>query len=250
MEKYDVFISHAHADKESFVKDLKESFSKLGIKIFYDTDSIEWGDNWESKINEGLDKCRFGVIIISNDFYNRKWTEKELKKLLSRQNKNGENIILPILYNTTCDEMKQHYKGLSTIQFISASKYDIKDITILLARKLLKDNSLNDKFIQNKNKNNIIFDTFFEKMNSIDFFRWIDNLIQNNNSWIDDYDEDVIGWHNLTINGKAISLIQQQRNPSDSNMFYTDTSDYQYRINPIYYKDFCKYFDENIRPQM
>lgn len=250
MAEYDVFISHAHADKVSFVENLKKSFERLGIKIFYDTDSIEWGDNWESKINEGLNKCRFGVIIISDDFYNREWTERELKKLLVRQNKNGEKIILPILYGTTIDKMKQHYKGLSKIQFISTSEYDIKDITILLARKLLNDKSTTESVIRSEEKNNTIFEEFFSKRHDIEFYRWVDQLIQNNNTWIDDYDENFVGWHNLYIDGKRVSLIQQQESPSNPNMFYNHFSDYQYRINPIYYNDFCKYFEKNIRPQM
>lgn len=81
---------------------------KLGISVFYDKDSIEWGNNWSQKITEGLDKCDFGVVIVSKDFYDREWTEKELKSLLIRQNKNGDNIILPILYNTNLDEIIKH----------------------------------------------------------------------------------------------------------------------------------------------
>ena len=138
--EYDVFLSHAHADKESFVADLKRSFEKLGIKIFYDTDSIKWGNNWKKKIYEGLDNCRFAVIVISDDFYGRKWTEKELKTLLTRQNSNGEEVILPILYNTTLSDMQNHYKSLADIQFLEVSDTcDIKDITIMLAERLLDD---------------------------------------------------------------------------------------------------------------
>lgn len=33
--KYDVFLSHADADKNNFVEELKKSFDKLGISIFY-----------------------------------------------------------------------------------------------------------------------------------------------------------------------------------------------------------------------
>ena len=35
MFEYDVFVSHASADKENYVQELQESFKKLGIKIFY-----------------------------------------------------------------------------------------------------------------------------------------------------------------------------------------------------------------------
>lgn len=168
MFEYDVFVSHASADKENYVQELQESFKKLGIKIFYDADTIEWGDDWEQKIKNGLEKCRYGVIVVTKNFYNRIWTEKELKSFLIRQNNNGENVILPILYNTSIDELKKHckkscYKDLSKIQFVDGNKMDVKDITILLARKLLKDSRIANSTVQKSKDNKAMFDNFFEK---------------------------------------------------------------------------------------
>lgn len=257
MEKYDVFVSHAHADKESIAAELQISFKKLGIRVFYDTDSIEWGDDWAQKIKDGLANCRFGVIIISKDFYDRTWTEKELKSLLVRQNNNGENVILPILFNTDIDELKSHcskncYKELSKIQFIRFPEdADIKDITIMLAKKLLADKADNSNDSSGLS-NTEIFDEFF-KGHSYEFNLWLDTLIKNNNDWMDDYDEDFIGWHHLTVNGEPIQLIQQRHREHNNSMMplYGDIqSKYQYRINPIYFKDFSDYFNKKIKPQM
>lgn len=55
MAHYDVFLSHANADKIDFVEELKKSFDKLGISVFYDKDTLKWGDNWKKKIIEGLE---------------------------------------------------------------------------------------------------------------------------------------------------------------------------------------------------
>ena len=55
MEHYDVFLSHANNDKIEFVEDLKKSFDKLGIRVFYDKDTLKWGDNWKKKIIEGVE---------------------------------------------------------------------------------------------------------------------------------------------------------------------------------------------------
>lgn len=256
MAKYDVFVSHAHADKESIAAELQASFKKLGISVFYDTDSIEWGDDWAQKIKDGLANCRFGVIIISKDFYDRTWTEKELKSLLVRQNDNGENVILPILFNTDINELKAHcnkgcYKELAKIQFIRFSEdCDIKDITIMLAKKLIADATVNSKR-SSVLSNNDIFDKFFEGR-SYEFDLWLKSLIENNNDWADDYDEDFIDWHHLTIDRKSIPLIQQRHREHDTPIMfgYDVESKYQYRINPKYYDDFCTYFDKNIRPQL
>lgn len=254
--KYNVFLSHASADKMNFVEELKQSFDKLGISVFYDKDSIEWGNNWSQKIAEGLDKCDFGVVIVSKDFYDREWTEKELKSLLIRQNKNGDNIILPILYNTNLDELKKHckkscYKDLAKIQFIRFPEDgDVKDITIRLAKKLIATATVNLKQ-SSVLSNDTIFNKFFED-HSYEFDLWLKSLIESNNDWADDYDEDFIGWHHLTIDGKSIPLIQQRyREYNNSTMFSCDDkSEYQYRINPKYFNDFCTYFNKNIKPQL
>lgn len=252
MFEYDVFVSHASADKENYVQELQESFKKLGIKIFYDADTIEWGDDWEQKIKNGLEKCRYGVIVVTKNFYNRIWTEKELKSFLIRQNNNGENVILPILYNTSIDELKKHckkscYKDLSKIQFVDGNKMDVKDITILLARKLLSSNKPDNLIMPESVNNKPMFDKFFEEKNSIDFYRWLDSLIKSNNQWSDGYPNGFLGWHLFKYNGKSIGLIQEQEDESNP---YDDYINCQYRINPIYYSDFCKYFETYIRPQM
>lgn len=235
-QQYDVFLSHANVDKLDFVNELKDSFNKLGIKVFYDSDSIEWGDKWKDRIQQGLDNCRFGVIVISENFFGREWTEKELKALLSRQNKSGQKLILPILYNVSIGSIYTKYKKLSDIQFLDSSEFDIKDITIKLARILLAEhNGLSDS--QN---NNEIFDTFFEG-SDYDLNCWFDMLIKSNNQWCEYcYDNLSIGWHILEIDGKFVPFIQQ----TDKNGCI------MYRVNPIYYDDFCIYFDTVIRPQL
>ncbi len=235
--EYDVFISYAHANAQYATK-LRKSFDKLGIKVFRDVENIDWGDKWEEVIENALKKCRFGVVIISEDFYNRDWTEKELKTLLVHQ------TVLPILYNTDFNGFKAHckkscYKKLEKIQFISSSKYDVKDITILLAYKLLHDkaNNSNDS---SKLSNTEIFDEFF-KDSCYALNLWLDGLINNNNDWMaNDEWNNVIGWHILNVNGTTIELIQERSNQRGR----------EYHINPIYFKDFCDYFNKKIKPQL
>lgn len=52
-KQYDVFISHAAQDKMAYVDNLYAIIRKLGINIFYDTDSISWGDKWKEQILNG-----------------------------------------------------------------------------------------------------------------------------------------------------------------------------------------------------
>ncbi len=136
---YDVFISHANKDKIRFVNDLYKSLSKLNINIFYDKDVFKWGDNWKSKIYEGLEKSEFAIIVISKNYFGREWTEKELKELLNRQNRTGQKIVLPILYKVSIDEFKNRYPDLAAIQVLEWSNFKNCDqISLLFAEQLIK----------------------------------------------------------------------------------------------------------------
>lgn len=138
MPEYDVFISHANKDKVDFVEDLNKSLNKLGIKIFYDKDSMEWGDKWKARILEGVAKSEFAIIVISENFFDREWTEKELKEFLSRQNRNGQKIILPILHNITIGQLNKKYPDIADIQAINSSDYSVDEIALLFAKQLIK----------------------------------------------------------------------------------------------------------------
>ena len=124
--QYDVFISHANRDKEDFVEELYQAINKLGINIFYDKDVIDWGDNWKN------------VIVISENFFDREWTEKELTEFLGRQNRNGQKLILPILYNITLTQLQEQYPSVADIQAIDSKKYTCDQIAIMFARQLIK----------------------------------------------------------------------------------------------------------------
>lgn len=135
---YDVFISHANKDKNEYVNRLKESLDKLGICIFYDKDTLEWGDIWKDKILEGVSKAEFAIIVISENFFDREWTEKELTEFLGRQNSNGQKIILPILHNITPAQLKEKYPDVADIQSLNSSDYSCDEIALKFAGQLIK----------------------------------------------------------------------------------------------------------------
>lgn len=138
LSRYDVFISHANEDKLVFVEELKKSLDKLGIKVFYDKDSLEWGDDWKKKIIEGTKKAEFAIIIISSNFFDREWTEKELSEFLSRQNQNGQKIILPILHDITREQLIRKYPKVAEIQYINSLEHSCDEIALMFAKQLIK----------------------------------------------------------------------------------------------------------------
>lgn len=136
--EYDVFISHANKDKEDLVEELYQSLKKLGIDIFYDKESLEWGDNWKERILNGTKKAEFAIIIISENFFDGEWTERELSEFLNRQNTNRQKLILPIIHNITIEELRKKYPNVADIQAIDSKKYTCDDIALMFAKQLIK----------------------------------------------------------------------------------------------------------------
>ena len=136
---YDVFVSHANDNKQSFVDSLFDGLSLLRINIWYDSSEIDWGDNLKDKIMEGLEKCRFGIVVLSPEFIGRKWTETELLELLNRQNERQDKVVLPLLYNLTVEQMIEKYPALSSIKArVITVDEDADDVVIDFARVMIR----------------------------------------------------------------------------------------------------------------
>lgn len=138
LPEYDVFISHANKDKEELIEELYHSLDMLGIKIFYDKESLEWGDNWKERILNGVKKAEFAIIVISENFFDREWTEKELSEFLNRQNRNGQKLILPIVHNISMKQLQEKYPNVADIQALDSKKYTCDQIALLFAKQLIK----------------------------------------------------------------------------------------------------------------
>ena len=101
-EEYDVFISHASEDKETFVDEFACELEKRNIKVWYDKNIIGWGGSLRESIDKGLVKSKFGVVVLSPDYIDEKkyWTKAELNALFQLETINGK-VILPIWHNLT-----------------------------------------------------------------------------------------------------------------------------------------------------
>lgn len=99
---WDLFISHASEDKENLVRPLAEELVKYGVNVWYDDFDLELGDSLTASIDKGLIDSKFGLLIISPSFFQKSWTEYELKSLLTKEI-NGGKVILPVWHNVTAD---------------------------------------------------------------------------------------------------------------------------------------------------
>lgn len=127
---YDVFLSHASADKSLYVENLEKELSLLGIKTFYDDHSILWGEKIKDKIDNALSTCKFAIIVISKNYFGREWTEYEIGKLLLRQQQSIKPFIFPILLDISKKELVEHYPELGTVKFKYAKAQSNKDLAL------------------------------------------------------------------------------------------------------------------------
>lgn len=98
--EYDVFISHATEDKKTFVEDLVNALREKAVKVWYDSLNIKWGDSLRTQIDNGLKKSAFGIVVLSENYIEKGWTQYELEGLFNIEMTQGKTI-LPIWHNIT-----------------------------------------------------------------------------------------------------------------------------------------------------
>ena len=101
---YDVFISHASEDKDAVVRPLAHALSDGGLTVWYDEFELRIGDSLRRKIDTGLAKSRFGIVVLSRSFFGKGWTNYELDGLVTRA-VSGEQVLLPIWHEITKQEL-------------------------------------------------------------------------------------------------------------------------------------------------
>ena len=92
--QWDAVICHAFEDKQSFVQPLADALQKH-CRVWYDAFSLTIGDSLRRKIDEGLARSRFGVVILSPSFFSKDWPQRELDGLVARE-ASGHKVILPV----------------------------------------------------------------------------------------------------------------------------------------------------------
>lgn len=115
LPEYDVFVSHAWEDKAEFVDEFVDKLRKLGIKVWYDTSEIKWGDSMRARIDDGLKKSKFGVAVLSPDYIKdgKYWTKTELDGLFQLDSINGKTL-LPVWHKLTKKDVMEYSPIIGT----------------------------------------------------------------------------------------------------------------------------------------
>ncbi|OQP63360.1 hypothetical protein A3860_23715 [Niastella vici] len=138
--QYDAFICHASEDKKDFVRPLSELLQQQNLDIWYDEFSLTVGDSLMKKIDEGLSKSRFGIVVLSPNFFNKPWAKRELNGLTTREMLEKRNLILPIWHGVTAHDVALYSPPLADKLAISSAN-GINAVIRELTRKIKPDES-------------------------------------------------------------------------------------------------------------
>jgi hypothetical protein len=141
-KQYDVFISHASEDKDDFVRPFATLLREKGLKVWYDEFELKIGEKLRRKIDEGLSKTRYGVVVLSNFFFAKEWPQKELDGLFAIED-NGQDVILPIWHKISKNEVSRYSPTIAGILALNTSSFSIEEIAEKIVEKVKPNNEEN-----------------------------------------------------------------------------------------------------------
>lgn len=124
---YDVFISHASEDKEEVVRPLAHALQQEGLAVWYDEFELRIGDSLRRKIDKGVANSRFGVVVLSQDFFGKGWPNYELDGLVTK-GIDGDQIVLPVWHNVTKAQVMEYSPSLADKLARSTSTHTVEEI--------------------------------------------------------------------------------------------------------------------------
>jgi hypothetical protein len=133
--RWDVFISHASEDKASVARPLAELLRAHGLRVWYDEFTLTIGDSLSRSIDRGLLQSRFGVVILSPDFFRKRWPAYELRGLLAKEI-SGRDLILPVWHNTTAAEVRAYSLPIADKLSLSTASDGIEVIAHRIVQKV------------------------------------------------------------------------------------------------------------------
>lgn len=119
--EYDLFISHASEDKVDVARPLAAHLQNLGLRVWLDELELTLGDSLRRKIDHGLSRSRYGLVILSPAFFVKEWPNKELDGLVARED-GREKVVLPIWHNVNAADIVKYSPMLADKVAVSTSR--------------------------------------------------------------------------------------------------------------------------------
>lgn len=128
-----VFICHASEDKAEIARPLALALRERHIEVWFDEFKLKVGDSLRQKIDEGLAKSDFGIVIVSPAFFTKRWTQRELNGLVAREMASTRPIVLPVWHDIDRDAVVAQSPPLADV-FAATSDAGLDSVVASLLR--------------------------------------------------------------------------------------------------------------------
>jgi hypothetical protein len=115
-EEWEVFVCHASEDKAGVARPLYEHLTQRGIACWIDEAEIAWGESIVGKIQQGLSRARYVIVVLSPQLLQKKWAQKELRSALSLEIEADRNLVLPLIVGDA-------HAALASMPFLREKRY-------------------------------------------------------------------------------------------------------------------------------
>lgn len=123
--KPNIFISHSSRDKIA-ATDLALTLNFCSVDVWLDDWELEVGQSLTDEIAKAMDDSTYIAILITENYNKTVWTKTEYKKALSREQKEGRTVMLPLIVGEATipdfledkiyiDLRKNYFSGIATI---------------------------------------------------------------------------------------------------------------------------------------
>ena len=85
------------------------------------------GDSLRQSIDDGLAHSRYGIVILSETYFKKFWTSKELNGLFAKQEE-GKKVILPVWHNISKDKVKEYSPILADMLALKTADFTIDEL--------------------------------------------------------------------------------------------------------------------------
>ncbi|MEX0966712.1 MAG: toll/interleukin-1 receptor domain-containing protein [Bacteroidia bacterium] len=107
-----------------------------GLNVWYDEFTLRVGDSLRRSIDHGLNNSRYGIVVLSEAFFNKEWPKRELDGLFARE-VNGEKVILPIWHKISKNEVLKFSPIIADMLALNTASFTIEEIAKEISNRVL-----------------------------------------------------------------------------------------------------------------
>ena len=109
------------------VRPLAEALRDGGVDVWYDEFELKIGHSLRRKIDSGIARSRFGIVVLSPSFFAKGWPQYELDGLVTMA-VSGAQVLLPLWHGISKDEVVRQSPSLADKVALRTADYTIAEI--------------------------------------------------------------------------------------------------------------------------